>query len=138
MKTDNIKIYVGCSLTHASEEFKQSVEDLKNKLRGHKTILDFLGLEAGTEENVYLHDIKNVETCDLFLAICDHPSLGLGYELATAVEKYGKPTLAVAHNDTKVTRMILGINHPNFSFKRYKDLSEVPALVEEMIATADL
>lgn len=135
MTKDDFKIYVGCSLTHASEEFRQSVEVVKNELRNHKTILDFLGLEAGTEENVYLHDIENVKACDLFVAICDHPSLGLGYELATAVEKYGKPTLAVAHADTKVTRMILGINHPQFSFKRYTHISEIPALVEEKIAT---
>lgn len=125
-------IYVGCSLTQAPPEFKRSVEWLKGSLRcaGYET-LEFLGLTHGTERDVYQHDIRNcVGKCDFFLAVCDLPSIGLGYELGTAVEKHGLPTLAVAHVDSKVTRLVLGIDHPLFRFERYHEMAEVVEMVK--------
>lgn len=127
-----MKIYVGCSLTQAPEVFRQEVEDFKTKLRnfGHEAF-NFIGLVAGTARDVYEWDIKHcVEECDLFVAICDYPSIGLGYELAVAVEKLGKRALAVAHRDAKITRLVLGINHPRFEFRQYDELDEVINLIQ--------
>jgi len=125
------KLYVGCALTHASEEFKAGVESVKDELRKDFEVLDFLGLVAGTAQDVYQWDIHNcVEKCDIFVAITDHPSLGLGYEMATAVEKLGKPTLALAHTDAKIGRIVLGIEQPHYSFERYNSLSDIPRLVK--------
>ena len=85
------KLYVGCSLTLAPESFRQSVEELKNKLRADYEVFDFLGLVKGTAKDVYEWDIHHcVAKCDLFLAVCDYPSLGLGYEMGVAVEKLYK------------------------------------------------
>ena len=127
---DKTKIYIGCSLTHATPEFRQSVEDLKDSLRGDYEIFDFLGLTDGTVQDVYNRDIHEcVANCDLFVAICDHPSLGLGYELATAVEKLDKPVLAVAHTDAHITRLVLGITSPKYSFERYEDISDIAGLI---------
>ena len=133
-------IYVGCSLTHAPEEFKASVEGFKTALRneGGYEVLEFIGLVGGTAEDVYRWDVeKCVGTCSLFIAICDYPSIGLGYELATAVEKRGVQTLAVAHRDAKVTRLVLGITHPRFQFRRYDELSELVPLVKELFAKCE-
>jgi hypothetical protein len=126
------KLYIGCSLTQASPEFVEQVEDLKSTLRKDHEVFDFLGLTAGTANDVYRWDIQRcVGQCTLFVAICDHPSIGLGYELGTAVELHHKPTLAVAHEDAKVTRLILGIDDPNFTIERYNDLcQDVPQMVE--------
>src|SRR5882724_9174860 len=91
------KIYIGCSLTHAPEAFRVAVESLKQELRQQFEVFDFLGLVAGTAEDVYRWDInKCVAEADVFVAICDYTSLGLGYEIGTAVEKHHKPVLAVA------------------------------------------
>ena len=131
------KLYVGCALTAATEEFKASVERLKDTLRdlGY-TVFDFVGLVAGTPEDVYKYDIGHcVRDCDAFIAICDQPGIGLGWELGEAT-RLGKPVLAVAHVDAKVTRLIPGAAEvePNLHLKRYNDLvSEVPALVEAML-----
>jgi len=130
-----IKIYVGCSLTQAPPEFIGAVEAVKASLRHDYEVLDFLGLEHGTAADVFQWDIRrNVAQCDLFVAICDYPSIGLGYELATAIEKLGKPVIALAHQDAKVTRLILGINAPKFSFQRYQSLREVPILIRTKIS----
>jgi hypothetical protein len=125
-----LKLYIGCSLTHAPEEFKSSVEDLKTKLKTDFEVLEFIGLVNGTPTDVYHHDVQTcVGTCDLFVAICDFPSLGLGYELGTAVEKLHKPVLAVAQKDAHITRLVIGIDAPGFEFKRYTVLSEVYDLI---------
>jgi len=130
--SNKLSLYVGCSLTHAPERFKSDVEKLKKDLEKDYNVLHFLGLEKGTVGKVYQNDIGYVASCDIFLAICDYPSLGLGYELATAVEKYQKPTLAVAREGALVTRLILGIKQPNFSFKRYRQLSDIEVLLSRV------
>ena len=126
------KLYVGCSLTLAPEEFRESVEKLKDVLRSEYEVLDFIGLVNGTAKDVYLWDIHNcVATCDLFLAVCDLPSLGLGYEMGVAVEKLSKPTLAVAHKDSKVGRIFTGIDQKHYRFLRYDSPKDIPRLLRE-------
>lgn len=133
------RLYIGCSLTMASEEFRDQVEQLKVVLRaqGYK-IDDFLGLTAGTPREVYLWDIKEcVANCDVMVGICDEPSIGLGYELCEAV-RLGKPVLAVAHKQVQVTRMIAGIAEveKNFAFERYNDLvTDVPQILDDHLPT---
>lgn len=56
------------------------------------------------------------------ISVCDQVSLGLGYEMGTVTERHGKPHLALAHHDSLVTDMILGIDHPSFKMHRYRDL----------------
>ena len=124
------KLYIGCSLTQAPEDFKSSVEDLKDKLKAQFEVLDFIGLVNGTPTDVYHHDVQTcVGTCDLFVAICDLPAIGLGYELGTAIERFKKPVLAVAHKNAHVSRLVIGIDAPNYEFMRYNELSEVFDLV---------
>ena len=124
------KIYVGCALTGAPQEFVDKVELLKALLReeGYE-VPDFLGLVKGTAQDVYEVDIwQRVAECDLLVAICDVPSIGLGWEMATAVEKRRKPVLAVAHKDTRITRLIIGAEgerNPLYRFRRYDKIEDV-------------
>ena len=63
------------------------------------------------------------------LEIWDYQLIGFGYELGVAIEKLGKRVLAVAHKDSKITRLILGIDHLRFEFCRYEELDDVANLV---------
>ena len=84
-------------------EFKKEIENIKNILRKEYEVMDFVGLVAGTPHDVYQWDIHRcVATCDVFIAICDFPAIGLGYELGVAIEKLHKPTLALAREDVEV------------------------------------
>lgn len=131
------KIYVGCSLTQAPEDFKLKIEDVKNELRKDFEVLDFVGLTAGTAKDVYYWDIHEcVAKCDVFVAICDLPALGLGYELGVAVEKFQKPTIALAHEHSLVTRCVLGIDQPHYQFARYEDPKELPRMIRDFAAKA--
>ena len=121
-------LYVGCGLTYAPEHFKREVEDLKDNLRADYKILDFVGEKPATNAEVYLWDIEEcVKGCDAMLAIVDHPSIGLGWEMCTA-DHGGKPTLFVARVGREVSRLVLGAAEvlPSFEFERYEDLWEVP------------
>ena len=142
MKDGKPEIYVACGLTHAPEEFKLSVDGLKQALREQRgyEVYDFVGLENGTPAEVYAWDIgRCVAQSDLLVAICDYPAIGLGWELGTAVEKLRKPTLAVAHEESHVTRLITGAAEagaPNYRFRRYSNLAEVSGYVDELLEEA--
>lgn len=124
-----IKIYVGCALTYAPEEFRKSISSFKDKLREDFEIMDFLWAKLPNPrdvdpKDVYDWDINDcVKNCDLFVAVCDEVSLGLGYELGTAIEKYNKPVLVLIKKDKILTRLIEGIQHKDFSLKEYQDLN---------------
>ncbi len=133
------RLYVGCSLTYASEDFKQDVENTKAALREDDwQVMEFLGLTAGTAADVYKQDIlTNVSGCDGFVGIVDEPSIGLGWELGLAVGHYHKPSLAVAHVDTRVTRLVIGAPdyNPNLRFRTYRNMAEdIPEIVAEEFA----
>lgn len=131
-------LYVGCSLAVAPNEFKDSIVALKDKLCEQFDILEFKGQVAGTNADVYRWDIEHcVADCDMFVAVCDYPSIGLGWELNEAI-RLGKPTLGVANNEAVISRLVLGAADikPNFTFRRYKDLLlDVPTFVLESLAT---
>lgn len=137
-----MKIYVGCAITTVPEDkrahFINLVKNVKNEIRdaGHE-VLEFRTalFPNATAQEVYTHDIRDcVEAADAMLAICDHPSTGLGYEMAVAIEKQGIPVVAVAHTDSEVTKLVLGINHPEFIFKRYTSVHEISSLLLDNIA----
>lgn len=127
------KIYLGCSLTHATEEFKTHIKGLKQQLRAKYKVEEFMGLTEGTAQDVYRHDMDILKKSDLLLAECSHPSLGLGFEIATALAQH-KPILAAAQHEAKVSRMILGIDSSLFSFIRYETADEVLDAVEKKLA----
>ncbi len=135
------KIYIGCALTHISSEkrkdFLQMIADIKIGLKKDFEIVEFLGVTGLADDaspfEVYDWDIKKcVYKIDCMLAICDHASLGLGYEIATAVEKRGIPVLATAHKSSTVSKLIRGIDHNNFNFFYY---DSVEGIIAKTIAT---
>jgi hypothetical protein len=132
------RLYVGCGLTLAPQAFKKNIELLKIALRKDWDVLEFLGLTAGSAADVYRRDIvENVGTCDAFIAVADEPSIGLGYEIAIATEKFRKPVLATAHVKSKVTRMLFGAVelHENMTFQPYEDMvRDVPSIAEKTFA----
>jgi hypothetical protein len=132
-----LKIYIGCSLTGAPDSSAKEVTRLKEILSAHYELLEFVGLDYETTAQVYYWDIEHsVRDCDLFVAICDERSIGLGWELCEAVH-LGKPILAVAHSNVKVSGLVLGAAElkPNMVFSRYKNLhAELPKLITQQLA----
>lgn len=132
-----VKIYFACSLTQAPEEFKLAIEDIKKLLRPKYDIMEFLGLVLGTPEEVYRHDTECVKNCDLLVADCTYPAIGLGMEISLALQ-LNKPILALAHKDAKVSRMVLGIQANKFTFARYETAEEMENFISKKIADESL
>lgn len=119
-----MKIYLAHSLTQAPEDFKTEMIKLRELLKTEHEILEFKGLIDGTPEDVYKHDVECVKTCDLLLAEVSYPAIGLGFEIATAIN-LNKRILCCAKIDAKVSRLVLGITEPNFTFMRYQNILEI-------------
>ena len=71
-------IYVGCALSQASEVFKDRVAEFKRSLSENHEVLEFVLAKDVSDEFVFLNDAGCVERCDIFLAITDLASQGLG------------------------------------------------------------
>ena len=130
MEQKKKKLYIGCALTIVPQDKKEVfwgiIKEIKKELNKNFEILEFKGLGDFTTKEVYDFDIKEcVMKADYMLAICDYPSLGLGYELGTAVEKMGIPVLAVAHKNALIAKLIRGIDHKNFEFFYYNSTKEI-------------
>jgi hypothetical protein len=124
------KLYVGCALQSASKLYVKNVKKTRVLLERHFEVLKFLHPHPGTDQDVYNLDIHNlVAGCDLMVAFLDFPSLGLGYEMSTAIEVRGKPVLGLAFKNKNPSRLIAGITHPDFKLVKYSSFDEVVSLV---------
>ncbi len=82
-------------------------------------------LEQGRDKDslIYEQDTNWLRQCDMVIAECSHPSLGVGYELAYA-EKLGKPVhIFYRPKDTQLSAMLTG--DPYFHIHTYKDEEEL-------------
>ena len=58
-------------------------------------------------QKIYEQDTNWLKECDLVIAECSHPSLGVGYEMAYA-EKIGKPVYIFYRKDIYLSVMLSG------------------------------
>lgn len=133
VRKKKIKVYVGCALTHASDSFKQDIIKLKEKLKRKYEILEFLGqgLEY-TPEQVFLWDINCVRSCDVLIANVTYPSIGLGAEFGTAIER-NKPIITIAEETARVSRFVYGYKNKNYFTKRYASITDAVVFIDEKI-----
>jgi len=84
-----------------------------------------------TDIEIYTTDVKCIEECDLLIAECTTPSLGVGYELCYA-EKYHKPVY-VLYNRTKcqLSAMISGDEY--FIKLSYYSIEEAIKIIENIL-----
>ncbi len=104
-------LYVGMGLTQAPIGFRTTFQHLlKSDLRacGRFEVLDFVGLDDGDETGVYRSDRSMTESADVALFVVDHPSIGLGMEIAMRLAT-GKPMRICAHEGAHITRMLTGM-----------------------------
>lgn len=118
-----LKVYVACTLKHATEEYKQFIAEFKKQLaeRAKCTILEFVTDPHATAGEIYQNDIKGcVVEADVIVADLSSPSHGVGYEISTMVEAHNKPVIGVARTGSQVSGVLLGI--PGFELGFYDDM----------------
>jgi nucleoside 2-deoxyribosyltransferase len=126
------KIYVGCSLTHATQEFRDSIEYLKTHIGEKYHLLSFLGFGAGTAKEIFDYDVDCVNKADFMVADCTYPSTGLGMELGIAYTRK-IPVLLIARTDANVALMVQGLPNRYKDIVRYENILDIVGEIDEMI-----
>ena len=85
-----------------------------------------------TDADIYEQDVSFIRDCDLLIAECTRPSLGVGYELAYA-EAHGKPCHVLFRGPEGTLSAMLAGN-PAFRIFRYADLSEARQILDGILS----
>lgn len=72
---------------------------------------------------IFKRDMRLIALCDGLIAEVSTPSLGVGYEIATALQQ-GKPVLCLCEEGVFLTRMLTGNTDPYLIIKFYKNETE--------------
>ncbi len=110
--------------------------------KSHKVLTEHVGnlslsvLEQGKSGDaaIYDQDTAWLRECDLLIAECTCPSLGVGYELAYA-EKLGKPCYLFYQKDkVQLSAMLTG--DPYFHIFPYREEQEIYDVLDRVLAPA--
>ena len=85
-----------------------------------------------TDADIYEQDVRFIRACDLLIAECTRPSLGVGYELAYA-EAHGKPCFVLFRGEEGTLSAMLAGN-PAFRIYRYSDLTEAERILDGILS----
>jgi len=135
-----MNIYFSCSITGGRDD-QHIYEAIVNALLadGHQVPTSILASkDVMTYEtvidpaDVYKRDTAWVEGCDAVVAEVSTPSHGVGYEIALALCQ-GKPVLCCYQRGKRVSKMILGNDHPKFRLAVYERSEEAVACVRDFL-----
>ncbi len=92
------------------------------------------GERGMTDEEIYRQDMAWLRACDLVIAECTTPSLGVGYELAVA-EKLGKPA-HVFYDEGRCSLSAMLTGDAAFRLHPYRTEAELLAALDVVLAGA--
>ena len=117
--------------------FRRIVEHIQS--RGHFVPTSHVAREnvldeevSHTPQEVYDRDVTWLRASDCLVAEVSTPSLGVGYELAYALQ-CGKPVLCLHRRGKPISKMVSGCTEPGIIVRDYGDVAEALALVDEFL-----
>ena len=132
-----MKIYF-CGSIRGGREDADLYAYLIRELKKYGTVLtEHIGNDAvltpefeGSDQNIWQQDTGWLRECDIVIAECTRPSLGVGYELAYA-ENLNKPVHVLYHGQPgSLSAMITG--DPYFVIHTYSDQTSLLAILESI------
>jgi len=136
-----MKIYFAGSIIGGRENAKiyaQIVEYLLAK--GHKVPSahvarhDVLNWEKKNPPSlIYERDMGWIRESEALIAEVSTPSMGVGYEIATALH-LGKPVLCLYRQGSTLSKMILGNTEPNIRVNSYTSPEELLSLIDGFLS----
>jgi hypothetical protein len=109
--------------------------------RGHQVLTkhvawpDVVVREQGlTPQEVYRRDMDWLALADTVVAEVTTPSLGVGYEIAVALQ-LAKPTLCVYRQGTALTKLLAGNTSPGIAARSYATEEELLRLIDAFLQT---
>ena len=130
-----MKIYFARSIRGAS---LVNVEELQSSMCQFGELLsenfDY-SFDVSRDKKIFEKDLKMLRSADVVIVEVSNPSIGVGYELATA-EMLKKQVLCLGMEGVLLTAMVTGNDY--FVVKRYSSLEEAVAHVREFLKQRNL
>lgn len=139
-----MKIYFACSISGGRDHahlYPEIVEHLKNHgdvLTEYFSDEKVYEIEKGaTDHEIFDRDIAWIDESHMIVAEVSTPSLGVGFEVATALNK-GKHVLCLFKNQEKreLSAMIAG--NKNLHIIKYDELDEAKQKIDEFFNKTNL
>ena len=86
-----------------------------------------------TDLQIYTQDTARLGECDVVIAEVTVPSLGVGYEIAYALHRWGRPVQCLCRAGTHLSAMLTGNTHPSLQVVFYEDLTAALAEVDRFL-----
>ena len=135
-------LYFSCSLTGGRQDqpaYAAMVAHLQAQghavFTAHLAQAATLGVaeEAGLDARVvYARDVRWLDAAQAVIAEVSTPSHGVGYEIAYALLQ-GKPVLALYRAGARVSKMLLGNDHPGMTVRGYGEAGEAVRVMEAFL-----
>lgn len=130
-----MKIYFARSICGASSV---NVEELQSSIGQFGELLsenfDY-SFDVSRDKKIFETDLKMLRSSDAVVVEVSNPSIGVGYELATA-EMLKKPVLCLGKEGVLLTAMVTGNDY--FIVKRYSSLDEAIVHVRDFLKQRNL
>lgn len=133
------KIYFAGSIRGGRDDaslYERIIDYIKQTdivLTEHIGNLNLSPLEQGDDKDtlIYIQDTSWIRECDILIAECTFPSLGVGYELSFA-ENLNKPCHILFNKDkTKLSAMLNG--NQNFNIYPYSSDEEIYQILDRIL-----
>lgn len=85
-----------------------------------------------TDRDIYEQDTAWIRECDLVIAECTRPSLGVGYELAYAEHQKKPCHVLYRANEVRLSAMLAG--DPYYEIHSYSDHEEVFSILDKILS----
>jgi len=142
MTDGRLRIYFAGSIRGGREDaalYRELIAFLSEKgevLTEHVGAADVREREKDlSDREIYERDVALIRACDVLVAECTRPSLGVGYELAYA-EAAGKPCLLLYRGEEGTLSAMLSGNAA-FPVYRYADADEAKRILDAAFAARD-
>jgi len=133
-----IKVYFAGSIRGGRVDAKLYERLIKYIQRTDIVLTEHIGcsnlnlMEQGKRDcDIYDQDMNWLRTSDVIIAECTCPSLGVGYELASA-EHLGKPC-HIFYDKTKTQLSAMLTGNPYFIIHPYTDEAEIYPAIDEIL-----
>lgn len=93
--------------------------------------LEAMGEDGMSDREIYEKDVARLRECDMVIAECSTPSLGVGYELAFA-EALGKP-VHIFHDPARGALSAMLTGNSYFDINCYTDEDELFSRLDELL-----
>lgn len=138
----NTKIYVAMSLTAASKEVRESVDDLKSDLQDdgysvmpwYSDAFDITPEDMPDGEEVLEFDLQQIDKCDVFVPVyLGGGSDGRGIELKYALD-CDKKIIPFRFQEAVVSSLVRGLlRQHNISFQEIGSLDDIPKRLDKLL-----